>query len=64
MLTIGTGAQDPVVKLVKLHELGAFDSTPATFVVFEESKKATANGYYPLNLNRVKVAEDSAGNVF
>ena len=50
-LTIGTGATDPVVKLVKLHELGAFDGK--TVVAFEESKKATANGYHPLNLIRI-----------
>jgi len=54
-VTIGTGATDPVCKLVKLHELGAFNGE--TCVAFEESKKATAAGYHPLNLVRVKSAE-------
>jgi len=51
LLTIGTGATDAVVKLVKLSELGAFDG--GTFVKFEESKKATAAGFHPVNLVRV-----------
>lgn len=51
LLTIGTGATDAVVKLVKLSELGGFEG--GTFVRFEESKKATAAGFHPVNLVRV-----------
>jgi len=55
LVTIGTGATDAVVKLVRLSELDAFDGK--TTVAFEESKKATASGYYPVNLVRVKTAD-------
>ena len=55
VVTIGTGATDAVVKLVRLSELGAFDGKTA--VAFEESRKATAAGFYPVNLVRVKTEE-------
>jgi hypothetical protein len=55
IVTIGTGATDAVVKLVRLSELGAFDGK--TTVAFEESRKATAAGFHPVNLVRVKTEE-------
>ena len=55
VLTIGTGATDAVVKLVRLAELGGFAGK--TTVAFEESRKATAAGFHPVNLVRVKTAD-------
>ena len=55
VLTIGTGATDAVVKLVRLAELGGFAGK--TTVAFEESLKATAAGFHPVNLVRVKTAD-------
>lgn len=44
--TLAVGSTDAIVKLVKLNELGALPR----WVAFEQSTKATKNGYYPVNL--------------
>ena len=62
VLTVGTGAADAVTKLVRLFELGGFENSDggqseAIVVAFEESRKATAAGFHPVNLVRVKTAD-------
>lgn len=46
LVKLAVGAKDPIGKLVKLHELGAFPWA----VVFERSTKATKAGFYPVNM--------------